>query len=195
MTTTLTLTWDGGWSHGCPGEGRIRIDDPNPAKARHILLSVADGGGAHLGELIPSWAIGDAVAVEGQGARLVGLLIGPIVHKGSHYKMPIAVRAVAGVFQAETPVALLHATSADLLTVNGAAPASVVPLASSDVVPGALPVATVPPPVPTGSAASQANPLATELADANAQVAALRDLIDKLLNDPTQIIAAEGQAA
>lgn len=195
MTTTLALTWDGGWSHGCPGEGRIRIDDPNPAKAKHILLSVADGGGAHLGELIPSWAIGDAVAVEGAGARLVGLLIGPIVHKGSHYKIPIAVRAVAGVFQADTKVALMHATSADLLTVNGGASASVVPLASSDVASGTRPVATVPPPDPAGSTASPTNPLATELADANAQVAALRDLLDKLLNDPTQIIAAEGKAA
>lgn len=195
MTTTLTLTWDGGWSHGCPGEGRIRIDDPSPARARHLLLSVADGGGAHLGELIPSWAIGDAVAVEGQGARLVALLIGPIVHKGSHYKLSIAVRAVAGTFQAETPVTLLHATSADLLTVDGAAPASVVPLTSLDVAPGTLPVSTAQPPVQKGPAASLANPLATELADANAQVAALRDLLNKLLNDPTQIIAAEGKAA
>jgi hypothetical protein len=117
MPTTLSLTWDGGWSHGCPGEGRIRIDDPNPAKARHLLISVSDGGGAHLGELIPSWSIGDAVAVEGPGARIVGLIIGAIIHRGSHYRLPIAVRAVAGSFRDNVGVVLVHATSTDLLTV------------------------------------------------------------------------------
>jgi hypothetical protein len=187
MPTTLSLTWDGGWSHGCPGEGRIRIDDPNPAKARHLLISVSDGGGAHLGELIPSWSIGDAVAVEGPGARIVGLIIGAIIHRGSHYRLPIAVRAVAGSFRDNVGVVLVHATSTDLLTVAAEPMVSAPAVSPQPVIPTVPPSPVASPSVP--------NPLEADLADANAQVAALRDVLDKLLNDPTTIIAAEGKAA
>lgn len=107
----LRMAFDSGWSHGDPGDGRLRFDSPSIAKAVNIIVNARDAQEALLDELVPSWRIGDVLVIERPGAdrnRVVAWVIGPITHMGPCYRVPILVRSVHGGFAAHDEVALHH---------------------------------------------------------------------------------------
>lgn len=109
--TLLRLAFDSGWSHGDPGDGRLRFDNPKTAKASNLCINARDAQEAMLDELIPTWRIGDVVVIERPGAernRVVVWIIGPIVHMGPFYRIPIIVRTVNGAFAAHDELVLHH---------------------------------------------------------------------------------------
>lgn len=109
--TLLRLAFDSGWSHGDPGDGRLRFDNPKIAKAANLCINARDAQEALLDELIPSWRIGDVVVIERPGAernRVVVWIIGPIVHMGPFYRIPVIVRTVNGAFAAHDELVLHH---------------------------------------------------------------------------------------
>ena len=105
------MAFDSGWSHGDPGDGRLRFDSPKIAKASHVIVNAKDAQDALLDELVPSWRIGDVLVIERPGAdrnRVVAWVIGPITHMGPCYRVPILVRSVHGAFAAHDELALHH---------------------------------------------------------------------------------------
>lgn len=147
MTDSIRLAWDGGVTDGNPGEGRVRVNSAKIERATHMLVNAQDRHEALLAELLPSFAMGDVLALtrDGAGGQIIAWVIGEIVHGGDYYKIPIKVRSVDGAFAAHDLVTLHRLEEASLLTppVLEQQPAPV--LAAPEIT---LPAADPPPPVP-----------------------------------------------
>jgi hypothetical protein len=117
-------------------------------KAKHLYVNARDAQEALLGKLVPTWKQGDVLVVERPSAeknRLVAWIMGPLVHGGSYYKVPVLVRSVSGAFAANDGITLHHFPN-----VEGAEKAeAVAPLP-------AAPPRTTPPPLPASIAAPRA---------------------------------------
>lgn len=218
----LRMAFDSGWSHGDPGDGRLRFDSPSIAKAVNIIVNARDAQEALLDELVPSWRVGDVLVIERPGAdrnRVVAWVIGPITHMGPCYRVPILVRSVHGGFAAHDEVALHHhrnVTDVDeapvqLRDVTPApavrdAPALSAPpialIAEPEVAPFAsgrsLPVSPLLPVAPAnahdanGASSAAGDGAPSELAALRADNAALHDILAGLLTDTTELYAVEG---
>lgn len=220
--TLLRMAFDSGWSHGDPGDGRLRFDNPRIAKAGHLCINARDAQEAMLDELVPTWRIGDVIVVERPGVernRVVVWIIGPISHMGSFYRVPIIVRTVHGAFAAHDELALHHhrnVTETDTAEPHVASPSSA-PLAPPQAVQALTPIAPIaalaPPsgqpvlpvdmsllpvasasinPVGANSAGATASDTTAELANLRADNAALHDILAGLLTDTTELYAVEG---
>ncbi len=218
----LRMAFDSGWSHGDPGDGRLRFDSPSIAKAVNIIVNARDAQEALLDELVPSWRVGDVLVIERPGAdrnRVVAWVIGPITHMGPCYRVPILVRSVHGGFAAHDEVALHHhrnVTETDTAEPHVASPSSA-PLAPPQAVQALTPIAPIaalaPPsgqpvlpvdmsllpvasasinPVGANSAGATASDTTAELANLRADNAALHDILAGLLTDTTELYAVEG---
>lgn len=215
----LRMAFDSGWSHGDPGDGRLRFDSPKLAKASNVIVNAKDAQDALLDELVPSWRIGDVLVIERPGAdrnRVVAWVIGPITHMGPCYRVPILVRSVHGGFAAHDELALHH--HRNVTDVDDAPQAPVVlpavqaaPMVTQTALPVAAWTALPPSPVapvaltaPTAENATHSMalapvaPVASQPRDAEhtahidqlrADNAALHDLLAGLLNDPTKLYA------
>lgn len=159
--TLLRMAFDSGWSHGDPGDGRLRFDNPRIAKAGNLCINARDAQEAMLDELVPTWRIGDVIVVERPGHdrnRVVAWIIGPIVHMGSFYRVPIIVRTVHGAFAAHDELVLHH--HRNVTETDDAAPISPLPAASAG---PSLPISPLLPvlaPAPSAVAPSPIAPLA-----------------------------------
>lgn len=174
----LALAFDSGWSDGDPGSGRLRFDTPKPARARFVCVNARDSQDAVLDELVPTWGVGDVLVIERPGAtsnRWVGWVVGPIVHRGSYYKVPVKPRTVTGAFAAHDELALHHHRD-------------VVDVEEPEIAPGIAPLpiigaAALPPPAPLPAAQPDA-----ALAAENAE---LRRVLQSLVSDNTPLYAVE----
>lgn len=112
MTVSLIrLAFDSGWSHGDPGDGRLRFDSPHIAKASCICINARCAQETLLDQLVPTWGIGDVLAIERATMdrnRTVAWIIGPITHGGSYFRIPVKVRSVSGSFAAHDELVLHH---------------------------------------------------------------------------------------
>lgn len=137
---SINLAYDGGWTDGDPGEGRLRFDNPKLAKIRFAYVNARDADEALLNELVPSWKAGDVLVVERSGAegnRIVCWIGGPVQHRGTYYKVPVFPRAIRGNFTDHDEVSLTCQPN----EVNDAAePAPVAPMAAAVVHTVAQPV-------------------------------------------------------
>ena len=106
--TRIDLAWDNGITDGDPGDGRIRVNAASIRSATHLLVNVLDRHEADLGSLLSGMAQGDVLHVERpDGAGLiVAWVLGPVVHGGSYYKIPVTIRSVEGAFAAHDLVRL-----------------------------------------------------------------------------------------
>ncbi len=223
--TLLRMAFDSGWSHGDPGDGRLRFDNPRIAKAGHLCINARDAQEAVLDELVPTWRIGDVIVVErpgGERNRVVVWIIGPIVHMGSFYRVPIIVRTVHGAFAAHDELILHHhrnVTETDdpspVAVPSLPLPTAPVPLplpapelppialiAEPEVAPFAsgrsLPVSPLLPVAPAnahdanGASSAAGDGAPSELAALRADNAALHDILAGLLTDTTELYAVEG---
>lgn len=114
--SAIRLAFDGGWSDGDPGKGRLRFDSPALAKAKHLYVNAQDAQEALLGSLVPTWKHGDVLVLERPGVetnRVVAWIMGPIVHRGAYYKVPVLIRSVSGGFAAQDELALHHYRNAE----------------------------------------------------------------------------------
>lgn len=185
---TLRLAFDSGWSHGDPGNGRLRFDSPKLSKVRFLYINARDADEALLGQLVGSWALGDVIVIERMGNdvnRVVAWIIGPVHHCGSYYQVPVAIRSVRGAFAAHDELELHHHKSEDLIQKEQAAEASPVALAPLPAVttvtfsprplaPVAVAVHATPHPqdlVATSASEPQLAPLAPLATDQNAAIA------------------------
>ena len=165
--TLLRLAFDSGWSHGGrhgdPGDGRLRFDTPQIAKASNLCINARDAQEAVLDELIPTWRIGDVMVIERPGAegnRVVVWIIGPIVHMGPFYRVPIIVRTFNGAFAAHDELVLHHhrnVTEVDGVSEPAGKPNSVTAQPNSV---SALALQALPPAAATGTALTPIAPMA-----------------------------------
>lgn len=117
---------------------------------------------------MPTWRIGDVIVVERPSHdrnRVVAWIIGPIVHMGSFYRVPIIVRTVHGAFAAHDELVLHHhrniteTDDAAPILPPSAASAGVsqpivpvlVPAPSAIALPPIAPIATLEPPATNGA--------------------------------------------
>lgn len=209
----LRMAFDSGWSHGDPGDGRLRFDSPNIAKAVNIIVNARDAQEALLDELVPSWRVGDVLVIERPGAdrnRVVAWVIGPITHMGPCYRVPILVRSVHGGFAAHdevtlhhhrnvtdvddapTPAAIPLAPAPPMAVTSPQAPALIAPMALV-----AAPVAGTPstdvaaPMAPIASTEHARPPDPSEVELLRQDNSQLHALLAQLLTDPTTLYAME----
>lgn len=107
----IRFAFDSGWSDGDPGDGRLRFNTPKIACARFAYVNAKAADEARLDELVPTFGVGDVLVMERAdmpGNRAVAWILGPIYHGGSYYKIPIAVRSVAGSFAAHDDLIVSH---------------------------------------------------------------------------------------
>jgi hypothetical protein len=117
-------------------------------KAKHLYVNARDAQEALLGKLVPTWKQGDVLVVERPSAeknRLVAWIMGPLVHGGSYYKVPVLVRSVSGAFAANDGITLHHFPN-----VEGTEATTVVPLpvAQTRTTSPPLPASVITPPSP-----------------------------------------------
>lgn len=112
MTVSLIrLAFDSGWSHGDPGDGRLRFDSPKIGKASTLCVNARCAQETMLDQLVPQWGIGDVLVIERAALdknRIVAWIIGPIAHGGSYFRIPVKVRSVSGSFAAHDELLLHH---------------------------------------------------------------------------------------
>ncbi len=133
---SIKLAFDSGWTDGNPGDGRCRVDGPNIRKVSHLYVNALDRHEAELGELLASFKLGDVVALtrDSGGGQMVAWIVGPVVHRGGYYRIPIRVCGVDGGFAAHDLVQLHRLEEQGLVSSPGAsvaysatAPAPVAP--------------------------------------------------------------------
>jgi hypothetical protein len=196
---TLRLAFDGGWTDGDPGDGRVRFNGPHLARATYIYLNARDSQDALLDELIPTWGVGDVLVIERAGLtlnRVVAWVVGPIRHGGSYYKIPVHVRSVHGAFAAHDNLTLHRSASEAGPLMAGQVEKELTPVAP-------LAPATQIPPENRDLAAvadsdDELTPIAPIVASANQDMEALRrenealqSIIEHLVTDTTPLLAVE----
>ncbi len=219
--TLLRLAFDSGWSHGDPGDGRLRFDNPKTARAGNLCVNARDAQEAMLDELIPTWRVGEVVVIERPGAernRVVVWIIGPIVHMGSFYRAPILVRSVHGAFAAHDELVLHHhrnvtdvdetnqprhvTPSPPMRDAPALSPPPLAPLAltapdselstiSTDLTPLAPMAVADPAALDTGLRDASRDVATEELDKLRADNTALHDLLAGLLSDKTELYTVE----
>lgn len=168
----IPLAFDGGWSDGDPGAGRLRFDSPRLSDIKHFHISSRDAAAARIGPQVSTWGIGDVIVLERTGQeqnRVVAWVIGEVVNRGTYYTVPVSLRSAVGSFAEH-----------DSLTVSHQLNVPAVPEAPPE--PVAPTLVLRPEPVP---AQSQPNP---ELDRLRAENAALMAILNDLTKDQTQVL-------
>lgn len=215
---SIRVAFDGGWTDGDPGSGRLRFDSPRIASAKHLYINARDAQDAILDEWVPTWRVGDVIVIERPGAernRVVAWVVGAVYHRGSYWRVPVSVRTVYGAFAAHDELALHHAANdvaTDVVETPplppsipefskvhlGGAPAltPLAPLAANaSPAPDAAPMAASAPQSlafdmqPTVNAIGANGDRLTEL---EAENLALQKIIERLVSDDTPLYVAEG---
>lgn len=170
----IPLAFDGGWSDGDPGAGRLRFDSPHLAEIKNFHISSRDAASARIGPLVSSWAIGDVIAVGRPGTQnvVIGWVIGPVENKTTYYSVPVSIRSATGSFADSDGINVAHQSN--------------VPVIAADVRVPAQPTRVVkePEPAPAVDPALMSN--------LQAENAALLAIINDLANDTTQVILPNG---
>jgi hypothetical protein len=194
---TLRLAFDGGWSDGDPGNGRLRFNAPALDRATYIYVNARDSQDAVLDDLIPTWGVGDALVIERAGlmvARVVAWVVGPIRHGGSYYKIPAHIKSASGSFAANDELTLHIDAKARLSPIADAHEKSltlVAPIArDSQIAPENRAVATV------AHADNELTPIALsnsgdELERLKTDNAYLLAVLERMVNDETPLYTAD----
>lgn len=193
---TIRVAFDGGWSDGDPGSGRLRFDSPRIASARHLYINSRDAQDALLDEWVPTWRVGDVIVIERPGAernRVVAWVVGAVYHRGSYWRVPVSVRTVYGGFAAHDEIALHHAANDVATDVVEAPPLPPsIPEFRTAHLPGPPPLPVVTPVMPAPGV--QAAPEGSErLAALEAENRALQQIIERLVSDDTELYVVEGR--
>ncbi len=175
----LHFAYDTGNSDGDPGDGRLRLDNARPSNAQTLYINQNDANSAALHELIPSFGIGDVLVLERDGnstTQIVAWITGPVVNRGPYYKVPIKVRSVKGSFAAHDSLSLYR--MADNIEDDTPAPQPAPPSVKR----------IIKPPLTIEHPEQRIRELETQLAEAQPY----RAVVEKLLDDDTEILTVTG---
>lgn len=169
----IPLAFDGGWSDGDPGAGRLRFDSPRLADIKHLHISARDAAAARIGPQVSAWGIGDVIVVERDGLAdnaVVAWVIGEVANKGTYYSVPVSIRSAKGSFGDSDRLTVSHQVNAPAVLETTPPPA--VPTVA---------LRPAPPPLPQ----PQSNPEIDRLRSENA---ALMAIINDLAKDQTKVL-------
>jgi len=137
----IPLAFDGGWSDGDPGAGRLRFDSPRLAEIRTLHISARDAASARIGPQVSGWGLGDVIVIERDGYAdnaVVAWVIGEVSNKGSYYSVPVSVRSARGSFADDDRLTLsqqVNATALVEVSPEPALPSVVLRPAPPDILP------------------------------------------------------------
>ena len=168
----IPLAFDGGWSDGDPGAGRLRFDSPRLSDIKHFHISARDAAACRIGPQVSTWGVGEVIVIERTGQeqnRVVAWVIGEVINRGTYYSVPVSLRSAVGSFAEHDSLTVSH--QLNLPAVPDPQQAALAPT----LVVRSEPVQTQPQPNP-------------ELDRLRAENAALMAILNDLSKDQTQVL-------
>jgi len=169
----IPLAFDGGWSDGDPGAGRLRFDSPRLADIKHFHISARDAAAARIGPQVSAWGVGDVLVVERDGYTdnaVVAWVVGEVANKGTYYYVPVSIRSARGSFGDHDRLTVSHQVNAPAIAETAPAPAE---------------PSVILRPVPSPLPAPTSNP---EIDRLRAENAALLSILQDLTHDQTKVL-------